>query len=90
MNSLCNLLRHDDVSASNAARRRLLDRALRFEAAAERMRIGRYGHCIECGNPIDPSRLALLPEAECCVNCQIVAEQRTADSRQCRVAGTLP
>ncbi len=41
-------------------------------------RKGNYGICEECGQPIDPERLALLPETTLCVKCKQVREKRRA------------
>ncbi len=30
---------------------------------------GRYGICVRCGEPIDPARLAVRPQATFCVTC---------------------
>ena len=47
-----------------AARRRLLD--------------GSYGECIDCGEDIDPRRLAALPATPYCMACQSLTEARRA------------
>lgn len=47
-----------------AARRRLLD--------------GSYGECIDCGEEIDPRRLAALPATPYCTACQALNEARRA------------
>ena len=41
-----------------------------MEEAEQRLREGVYGICEECGQEIDEKRLALLPFAICCVDCQ--------------------
>ena len=41
--------------------------------AAER---GTYGICEGCGQPIDPARLEILPEATMCLDCQRQLERR--------------
>lgn len=51
-----------------------LDRAARDElrqidAAVERMRIGTYGVCESCGEPIPRARLEVRPAAARCVSC---------------------
>lgn len=40
------------------------------EAALERIRTGRYGDCVDCGESIEPARLQAAPEASRCVPCQ--------------------
>jgi DnaK suppressor protein len=37
---------------------------------------GTYGICESCGQPIDPARLEILPEATMCLNCQRQFERR--------------
>lgn len=41
----------------------------RLEAALDKLQRGSYAICEICGNPIDPERLAILPETTRCVNC---------------------
>lgn len=33
------------------------------------------GICRDCGDPIDPERLAALPQATRCIDCQLAAER---------------
>jgi RNA polymerase-binding transcription factor DksA len=40
-----------------------------LEAALERLGEGAYGICKECGQPIDPARLEILPDTTLCVSC---------------------
>jgi DnaK suppressor protein len=51
----------------------LLERAraqlAEIDAATERLRIGIYGACEVCGDPIPQARLAAQPAARRCVNC---------------------
>lgn len=44
--------------------------------ALERIDEGRYGDCVECGEPIGLPRLNVLPHAALCVSCQGMAEHR--------------
>lgn len=45
----------------------LLDAELvEVDAALARIDTGTYGHCEDCGEPIDPERLATLPAARRC------------------------
>jgi DnaK suppressor protein len=48
----------------------LVDRVNRITAALDRLRSGEYGTCVECGEPIAPARLRVMPEVETCVRCQ--------------------
>lgn len=46
------------------------DRRLKsLQAALEKLERGRYAICEVCGRPIDPERLAILPETTRCVVC---------------------
>jgi RNA polymerase-binding transcription factor DksA len=45
------------------------------EAALARMDAGRYGDCVDCGEPIAASRLAVMPAAPCCAACQAERER---------------
>jgi DnaK suppressor protein len=36
---------------------------------------GQYGLCENCGNPIDPARLEVLPQATLCLSCQRAVER---------------
>lgn len=38
---------------------------------------GTYGICEVCGQPIDPARLAIMPEATMCVSCKMERERRS-------------
>lgn len=40
------------------------------EEALHRLESGSYGICEGCGQPIDPARLEVLPEALLCVECK--------------------
>jgi len=42
----------------------------RVEAALHRLAQGCYGLCLECGSPITPERLAVIPYTELCYGCQ--------------------
>jgi len=44
--------------------------------ALERMAAGRFGVCVACENLISPKRLAALPWAALCLDCQQAAENR--------------
>jgi len=54
-------------SALVARSRRRLERV---EAALRRLDEGTYGKCANCGAPIAPSRLKVLPAAPLCIKCQ--------------------
>lgn len=51
-----------------------IDRETRFELrqindTIERIDIGHYGYCSECGTVIDKARLTALPCAQTCIDC---------------------
>jgi DnaK suppressor protein len=58
-------------------RQRLAERINQLTAALERVSRGHYGRCADCGQPIEPSRLAALPETETCLACQERREARS-------------
>jgi RNA polymerase-binding transcription factor DksA len=44
-------------------------RANEIEQALSRAKRGNYGVCRECGEPIHPDRLAVLPSTKVCIRC---------------------
>ena len=53
-----------------------LDRKLEsIENALRQAENGTYGICERCGEPIDPARLEVLPEATLCVRCKSTTER---------------
>ncbi|HDP24911.1 MAG TPA: hypothetical protein ENN34_05730 [Deltaproteobacteria bacterium] len=50
-------------------KRRREGRIQAVEAALERIRLGTYGFCVRCENPIDQGRLEVLPDVVLCVRC---------------------
>jgi DnaK suppressor protein len=61
-----------------AATRREIDRALlqrlrkraeSLEQAMLRLNEGSYGICTQCGKPIHPERVAVLPDTQVCIDC---------------------
>jgi RNA polymerase-binding transcription factor DksA len=48
---------------------RLKERAARLEQALLRTEEGTYGLCVQCGKPIHPDRLAVLPGVKTCIHC---------------------
>ncbi|MBI3092536.1 MAG: TraR/DksA family transcriptional regulator [Candidatus Tectomicrobia bacterium] len=50
-----------------------------IEGALERIEAGSYGECEDCGGPIEPRRLEILPFAVLCVACQ---EEREVQQRR--------
>ena len=67
-----------DVSedATNSALLQIQARQLAMvEDALRRLEAGTYGICESCGRAINPARLAVLPQAHLCVDCQARLEQ---------------
>jgi DnaK suppressor protein len=58
---------------------------LQVKAALRRMRDGSFGTCIECESAISPKRLAAIPWAPLCIQCQSAADmdgREVADARE--------
>jgi RNA polymerase-binding transcription factor DksA len=68
----------DDMSMMR--RERLAARVNQLTAALERVARGGYGRCDVCGRPIEAGRLAALPEARTCRECQERIEQGRQES----------
>lgn len=47
----------------------LEERAVSVERQLRRISRGTYGLCEVCGKPIDPDRLAVLPDTHTCIDC---------------------
>ncbi len=62
-------------------------RVNRIGAALDRLNDGEYGTCVECGNPISPARLQVMPEVETCVPCQERLERRARPGRLLQPVG---
>ncbi len=41
----------------------------RIRRALRRAEQGDYGTCVDCGEPIDPARLRIVPDADRCLSC---------------------
>lgn len=48
---------------------------LQVEDALNRIEVGTYGRCTNCGNAINPLRLDAVPWARFCIDCQELAEK---------------
>ena len=48
---------------------------VQVRAALRRIRDGSFGICIDCESAISPKRLAAVPWAACCIQCQEAAER---------------
>ncbi len=49
--------------------KQLQSRADRLRKALIRIEEGEYGTCEQCGKPIHPDRLAILPDTKLCIAC---------------------
>jgi RNA polymerase-binding transcription factor DksA len=68
-----NLREHEMVLAQI----QVLEHKLQWlDDALQQVRQGSYGLCKHCGDPIDPARLEVLPEATLCVECKIHLESQ--------------
>jgi RNA polymerase-binding transcription factor DksA len=45
------------------------EREATLEQALARIQEGTYGRCEECGEPIHPDRLAVMPDVKLCIRC---------------------
>jgi DnaK suppressor protein len=61
-----------DMSLKEQERRELVA----IERALTKMSTGNYGVCEDCGEPIPPKRLMVLPEARLCASCQAFEERQ--------------
>lgn len=52
-----------------ALKQRAESKARSLEAALRKTEAGGYGMCEVCGRPIDPARLAILPDTRRCIEC---------------------
>jgi RNA polymerase-binding transcription factor DksA len=64
---------HIDVAtwSSSQSTKRVIGQ---ISAALERIADGTFGTCSRCGQLIATERLSVVPHAEACVSCQILAE----------------
>jgi RNA polymerase-binding transcription factor len=59
---------NDDVVASIEAR--MNEEVGQIDRALERADVGALGLCERCGAEISPARLAIIPQATCCIDCE--------------------
>ncbi len=52
-----------------ALKQRAEQKARSLEVALRKAEEGDYGLCEVCGKPIDPARLAILPDTKRCISC---------------------
>lgn len=60
----------------SAQEQRDLQELASVEAALRRLDEGRYGDCVDCGEPIALQRLMVQPDALRCAHCQTALEHR--------------
>jgi DnaK suppressor protein len=58
------------------------EKAFAVDEALEKLRKGTYGTCEECGESITPRRLAALPLAKLCLDCQNRLEKEKKLTRE--------
>ena len=58
-----------------ALEKQIRDRLAEVEHALGKSEKGTYGLCDNCGQPIDPARLEVLPQASLCMNCKAKNEK---------------
>jgi DnaK suppressor protein len=66
-----------DLAIRNVDRESALLRNVK--AALRRVHDGSFGTCIECDSAISPKRLAAVPWASCCIQCQEAADREGRD-----------
>jgi DnaK suppressor protein len=54
-------------------------RLRQVQAALSRLRDGRFGICVECESAISPKRLAAVPWAARCIQCQDAADREISE-----------
>ena len=59
----------ENQDALEALEKAELREVRQIEEALKRITDGRYGVCVQCGEKIDPKRLAALPTATTCITC---------------------
>jgi len=60
----------------------LEDRLKLIELSLQKISQGTYGICTHCGQPIDPARLKVMPEATLCIQCQTRGEYPVSGRNQ--------
>ena len=54
----------------SAIKEELNRKSNQIKKALNRVKLGKYGICEECGKMIDTDRLAIFPEATMCIKCE--------------------
>jgi len=63
-------------ASGNHVLRHLQAEIREVDDALERLRVGQYGRCVDCGAPIRANRLRAMPTARRCIRCQAGAERK--------------
>jgi DnaK suppressor protein len=71
-----------EMAVQNLDRESALARRLR--SAMERLDDGSYGVCLQCEEEISPKRLAAIPWAELCIQCQEMADRSSYETKVVR------
>ncbi|MDP3879552.1 MAG: TraR/DksA C4-type zinc finger protein [Dehalococcoidales bacterium] len=58
-----------------ALQKQARDHLAEIEHALQKFEEGTYGLCDSCGQPIDPARLEVLPQASLCISCKAKNEK---------------
>lgn len=61
-----------------ALEKQIRDQLAEVEHTLHKFEKGTYGLCDNCGQPIDPARLEVLPQASLCMNCKAKNEKGRA------------
>lgn len=69
------------VDVDNERITMLLTEIREISAALESIKLGTYGTCIQCNEPIPFSRLHACPTAKRCTECQLVHERTVTTAR---------
>jgi DnaK suppressor protein len=78
--------RERELAIGNVNRGSILLNQVR--AALQRIHVGSFGACIECEQAINPKRLAAVPWAPRCIQCQEAVDQDVPE-RMDFISGTL-
>jgi DnaK suppressor protein len=73
--------RHQELEVADAQEQRDRNELVLVESALRRLEQGVYGDCVDCGEPIPPSRLQVQPAALRCAACQSLFERGGAQAR---------
>lgn len=71
-NAIGRLTRMEAIQAQamgEAGKHRARQRLAQVRRALERIEMGRFGMCVQCGSDIPPWRLEIMPESALCVTC---------------------